>query len=128
MTEWMEYLHMQKPIPTSVVGVPVSLDAVDPNGNTIHLATVTSDMSGTFGFLWVPEISGSYTVTATFMGDDSYGSSWAEAHVGVVEASATTQPTQSVQAAPPYELYTIGSAIAVIIAIAVAVVLLRRRP
>jgi len=128
MTEWMEYLHMQKPIPANVVGVPVSLDAVDPNGNTIHLATVTSDMSGTFGFLWAPEISGSYTVTATFMGDDSYGSSWAEAHVGVVEASATTQPTQSVQAAPPYELYTIGSAIAVIIAIAIAVVLLRRRP
>ncbi len=128
MTEWMEYLHMQKPIPANVIGVPVSIDVVDPNGNPIHIATVTSDMSGTFGYLWKPEISGEYTVTATFVGDDSYSSSWAEGHVGVVEAQETSSPTQSTLTMPPYELYTVGSAVAVIIAVAIAVVLLRKRP
>jgi hypothetical protein len=129
MTEWMEYLHMQKAIPANVIGVPVSIDAIDPNGNAIHIATVTSDMSGTFGYLWQPEIAGKFTVTATFAGDESYGISWAETHVGVVEATQqTATPTQSTLTMPPYELYTIGSAVAVIIAIAIAVVLLRKRP
>ena len=128
MTEWMEYLHMQKPIPANVIGVPVSIDVIDPNGNPVHIATVTSDMSGTFGYLWKPEIAGEYTITATFIGDDSYSSSWAEGHVGVVEAQETATPTQSTLTMPPYELYTIGSAVAVIIAVAIAIVLLRKRP
>jgi len=128
MGPWMEYLHMQKPIPTDVTGVPISIDAVDPNGNAIHIATVTSDMSGTFGYLWQPEITGEYVITATFMGDDSYGSSWAETHVGVVEAPQETTPTQTPLTMPPFELYTIGTGVAVIIAIAIAVLLLRKRP
>jgi hypothetical protein len=130
MSAWMEYLHMQHQIPMNVVGVPVSIDAVDPNGNAIHIATVTSDMSGTFGYLWKPDIPGSFTVTATFLGDDSYGSSWAETHVGVVQAAAATpSPTTSSLAAPPYEMYTIGSAVAIIIAIAiVGVLILRKKP
>ena len=37
---------MQKPIPANATGVEVTLDAVDPNGNFIHLGTATSDMSG----------------------------------------------------------------------------------
>ncbi len=86
MAAWMEYLHMQKPIPAEVTGVPVSLDTIDPNGNFIHIGDATTDMSGTFGFMWTPEVPGKYTVMATFMGDDSYASSFAETHVGVVEA------------------------------------------
>ncbi len=130
MSEWMEYLHMQHAVPMNVIGVPVSLDAVDPNGNAIHIATVTSDMSGTFGYLWEPEIPGTFTVTATFVGDDSYGSSWAETRVGVVQASqTTTAPTTTAQTAPPYEMYTIGSAIAIIIAVAiVGLLILRKKP
>ncbi len=86
MTGWMEYLHMQRPIPADVTGVPVSLDTLDPNGNFIHIGDVTTDMSGTFGHMWTPEVPGEYQVMATFMGDDSYGSSFAETHVGVREA------------------------------------------
>ena len=80
MTTQMEYLHMQYPIDgidhnSTISGVPVSLDTVDPNGNYIHIGDVTTDgYSGTFGFTWQPEISGQYTITATFMGDESYGS------------------------------------------------------
>jgi hypothetical protein len=134
MTTQMEYLHMQKPIAgiagnATVLGVPVSIDAVDPNGNTIHIATVASDMSGTFAYTWTPDVPGQYKVTATFAGDESYGSSWAETHVGVVQApTVTPTPTATPITMPPFELYTVGSAIAVIIAIAIAVLLLRRRP
>ena len=129
MTQWMEYLHMQHAIPSDVIGVPISIDAIDPNGNTVNIATVKSDISGTFAYTWAPELVGQYTVTASFAGDESYGSSWAETHVGVVQAPITTPiPTATSLTMPPFELYTIGSAVAVIIAIAIAVLLLRKRP
>jgi hypothetical protein len=128
MTQWMEYLHMQKPIPANIVGVPVSLDAVDPNGNAIHIATVTSDMSGTFGFTWKPDVSGQYTVTATFVGDESYGSSWAQTYVGVTQAPASSPtPTQTTSQAP-IETYFAISTVAIIIAIVVTGMLFRKRP
>ena len=45
MNTYMEYLHEQQPIDgtfhnVTVTGVPVSIDAIDPNGNPVHLATV----------------------------------------------------------------------------------------
>ena len=33
MGDWMAYLYQQAPYPTNLTGVPVSIDAVDPNGN-----------------------------------------------------------------------------------------------
>jgi hypothetical protein len=131
MAGWMDYLHMQMPIPATVTGVPISIDAIDPNGNAVHIATVTSDMSGTFKKMWTPEITGEYTVTATFMGDDSYGSSYAETAVGVTAApAATPTPTPpAVQAAPDTTPYIIGMGIAIIIAVAiVGIMLYRKRP
>jgi hypothetical protein len=131
MATYMEYLHMQKPIDglyhnITVTGVPLSIDAVGPNGG-VHLATVTSDVSGTFSYTWTPDETGDYVITATFMGDNSYGSSWAETHATVVAAPEISS-TETTLTMPPYEIYTIGSAVAVIIAIAVAVLLLRKRP
>jgi hypothetical protein len=124
----MEYLYMQHDIPSSTTGVPVSIDAVDPNGNAIHIATVTSDMSGSFKTLWKPDIQGEYTITASFMGDDSYGSSWAETAVGVTQATASTPaPTTQQITEKPVEIYFAASTIAIIIAIAVVGVLLRKR-
>ena len=52
-------------------------------------------MSGTYSYVWTPDISGKYTITATFIGDDSYGSSWAEAAVVVVEAPVTPTTNHS---------------------------------
>src|SRR3972149_214650 len=52
MSVWMEHLHMQNPIPADVTGVPVSIDVVDPSGHAVRIADVTSDMSGTFSYLW----------------------------------------------------------------------------
>ncbi len=129
MTQWMEYIHMQHAVPADVVGVTVSLDAIDPNGNAIHIGNVVSDMSGSFKKLWTPEISGEYTITATFMGSNAYGSSWAEAAVGVVQAPATTTPQPSTQTAEaPIELYFAISTIAIIAAIVVVGFLFRKRP
>jgi len=70
-----------------MTGVPVYLFAVDPNGNDAPIGTVTSDgYSGTFAFDdWVPEVPGLYTITATFLGDESYGSSSATTYLTVAE-------------------------------------------
>ena len=76
--------------------------------STLH--TVTSDgYSGTFACNWKPDIAGQYTITATFMGDDSYGSSFATTYVNVVEAPADIINTNSYTptSMPPYEMYTI---------------------
>jgi outer membrane protein assembly factor BamB len=131
MGEWMAHLHKGLPVPANVTGVLVSIDAVDPNNNAVHLGEAVSDMSGTYGFVWTPDIAGKYTITATFMGDDSYGSSWAQTYANVVEAAASPTPTTTTAegANPPYELYTIGTGIAVIIAVAiVGLLILRKRP
>jgi hypothetical protein len=132
MTQWMEYLHMQKPIPTNVTGVPVSIDTLDPNGNLVHIATVTSDITGSYNYLWQPQVPGKYTVTATFTGDDSYGSSYAETAIGVVGASPTQTPT----ATPPQSIadtYFMPAIAITIVAIAIvgaalALLMLRKRP
>ncbi len=87
MSEWMLYVYKQFPIPIDVTGVPVSLDTIDPNGNFIHIGDVTTDgYSGTFGYMFTPEVPGTYTIMATFIGDESYGSSFAQTYLGVGEA------------------------------------------
>lgn len=132
MTQWMEYLHMQTQIPMDVFGVPISLDAIDPNGNAVHLGDTVSDMSGTFGFTWTPTIAGDYKITATFAGDDSYGSSWAQTYATITEAaqaSATVTPVSFDAINNTVTTTIIGGVIAIIIAIAVAcLILLRKRP
>ncbi len=129
MGDWMAYLHMQHQMPANVIGVPVSLDAVDPNGNPVHITTVTSDASGTFSYTWTPTITGTYKITATFMGDGSYGSSWAETSANVVNAptASPTQTSTSNQAAPDNTMTIIGTGIAVIIAVAIVGALILRK-
>lgn len=135
MTTQMEYLHMQQPIGgiwgnATIIGVPVTLTAIDSNGNVVDIGTTTSNgYYGTFSFVWTPPQEGAYTIMATFAADESYGSSAAATNIAVSATSENTPaPTQSALTMPPFELYTVGSAIAVIIAIAIAVLLLRKRP
>jgi len=90
MSAWMNHLHAQASIPSDIIGVPVSIDAVYPNGNFVHIADVVSDGSGVYSYMWTPEIVGKYTVTATFVGDDSYGSSYATTAIGVVDSPPET--------------------------------------
>jgi outer membrane protein assembly factor BamB len=126
MSDWMEYLYMQKPIPGDAKGVPVSLDTLDPNGNYVHIGDTTSDMSGTFGFTWNPEVSGLHQIIATFAGSESYGSSYATTYLTAIDApipEATPAPTP----APMTDTYIAGSSIAIIAAIAVVAFLLLRK-
>jgi len=128
MSLQMDYLHMQMPLGglwnnETVIGVPVSLDTVDPNGNYVHIADVTTDgYSGTFGYAWTPEIEGDYTVTATFMGDDSYFSSFATTYVNVGPAPEPYPEPVEPEPYPDNSMLLYGILAAVIVAIVLAAV------
>jgi hypothetical protein len=137
MNTYMEYLHGQQPIDgtyhnITVTGVPVSIDTVDPNGNNVHIADTTSDVSGTFSYTWTPTITGDYKITATFEGSNSYGSSRAETHANVVNAptaTATSTTTSPLNLATTTDLmtYIVAVGIAIIIAIAIVGIVLYRK-
>jgi hypothetical protein len=133
MSTWMEYLNMQAPMPTDIKGVNVRLDVIDANGNYRNIGTTTTDASGTYSFMWTPDISGKYTVKAIFEGTESYGSSWAETAFGVVDSSASTTPAPTVQQQTATEMYFLPAVAAIIVVIIIgfvvmALLLLRRRP
>jgi len=115
---WMEYVYMQKPRPTNAIGVPVTIDVIDSNGNYRNIGTATSDSSGAFSYQWTPDISGKYTVIATFADSESYWPSSAETSFAV-DPSAPTPSPYTVATLPPTEMYIIGTGIAIIIAIAI---------
>jgi hypothetical protein len=130
MSGWMQFVYMQQECPTNVTGVDVTLDALDPNGNFVHLGTATSDESGLFSYAWpTPDIPGKYTIIATFAGSESYYTSYSETACFVSEAAPTTPPPQY-PIPIDYTMAIIGAAIAVIIAVAIVglILLLRKRP
>ena len=60
---WMEYMVQHNVAkPTNVHGVPVSIDAIDPNGNSVHIADVTSDQNSVFSYMYKPESFGAYQI------------------------------------------------------------------
>ncbi len=123
MSDWMEYVYMQKPRPTNVIGVEVTIDVLDSNGNYRNIGKTTSDANGFYSFQWTPDISGKYTVVATFQGSESYWPSQAETAFAVDEAPL--QPTQPpATALPPTEMYILGAAAAIIVAIALVGIVL----
>ena len=117
---------MQKPFPSNVTGVEVVLSVLDSNNNYYEIGRATSDTSGTFGLWWEPEIPGKYVITATFAGSESYGSSYAQTYLGVVEAPPAS-PTPPPVSLPPTETYVVGTGIAIIIAIGIVGFLILRR-
>jgi hypothetical protein len=114
----MEYLHLGNPMPTEAKGVEISLDVIDSNGNFRNIGTTTSDMTGSFGYMWEPDIPGQYTIIATFAGSESYGSSYAQTYFGVVEAPQPT-PAPAATPAPMTDTYVLGMGAAAIAAIVV---------
>jgi hypothetical protein len=136
MATWMDYLHFQMPINglyhnVTITGVPVSIDSTDPNGNPVHIGDTTSDISGTFAFTWTPTLAGNYKITATFMGSNAYGASYAQTYANVVNApAATPSPTpisSDVATSAQVMTYVAGAAVAIIIAIALVGLLLFRK-
>ena len=114
---------MQKPRPTNVKGVQVTLTAIDPNGNLKDIATVTSDAMGQFRKLWVPEVSGEYTIQATFAGSYSYWQSYAQTAIGVSQVPyLTPEPTTNPQSSA--DMYFVPATAGLFVAIIVVGVLL----
>jgi len=120
MNEWMEHVYKQHPLSMETTGVSVTLDAIDPNGNFINIATVTTDLSGSYSYLWEPEHQGKYTVLATFEGSDAYYSSYAETAIGVGPASTPGTPIEP-EPTEPEPLIT--TEIAIIAAIVIAAII-----
>ncbi|MGE5637604.1 MAG: PQQ-binding-like beta-propeller repeat protein, partial [Chloroflexota bacterium] len=117
MSTQMEYLHNQYPIDglfhnVTMVGVPVSLTAKDSSGKVIDIGTATTNAYyGTFSKSWTPPKEDTYTITASFTSDASYGSSSAATSliVGPTTASSATQPEVVV---PDYTMLILGGIIA----------------
>jgi len=118
MTEWMKYVYKLFPFPADAVGVDVSLDVIDANGNFRNIGTATSDASGFYSFQWTPDIPGKYTVIATFAGSEAYYASYAETAIGVDGAPAPT-PAPTATPTPQTDTYVLGLGIAALIAIVV---------
>lgn len=77
MKTQMDYLHMQLPIDgiynkDVMTGVPVTLAAIDQNGNPIDIGTATtSAYYGTFEMAWTPPAEGTYKIIVSFADDES---------------------------------------------------------
>jgi len=106
MTQWMEYLNMQKPMPQKVRGVTVELYAVAEDGSIISIGRATTDPlnGGIFSMVWTPPKEGKYAITAVFPGSESYWDSYASTAIAVTAAppeapaSATPEQVSTVQA------------------------------
>jgi hypothetical protein len=136
MTQQMEYLHLQRPIGglwqnETVTGVPVMLTAIGSDGTYYDLGTATTNgYSGVFSKSWTPPEAGDYEIIASFLGDESYGSSMSTTAISVGPAPAAIEiPEQIVP--PDYTMTIIYGVIAIIIAVvisvAIAVLILRKR-
>ena len=132
MPAWMEYVYMQKLRPHNATGVEVSIDVVDANGNYRNLGTTTSNADGVYSLHWMPDISGKYTVTATFVGSEGYWPSHASTAFAVDEAAPTPAPTAA-PAESVADMYFVPAVAGIIVAIVIvglmlALLLLRKRP
>ena len=124
MSDWMKYVYMQFEYPQDTVGVPVKLDALDPNGNYLYIGTATTDEYGNYGFAFEPEISGQYKITAKFEGTKAYYESAITTYLSVDPAVASTpmdtdEPIDTTQPATESPIITTELIVGVIAAIAV---------
>jgi outer membrane protein assembly factor BamB len=126
MNDWMEYVYMQKPRPTDVMGVEVVISVIDPNDNVYEVGRATSDENGMYSVAFTPEVPGKYTIVATFAGTESYWGSYAATAINVEEAPTAT-PVPTPTPAPMTDTYIVGFGSAMLIAIIIGFVLLLLR-
>ena len=130
MSQFMEAVYMQQPMPSNITGVPVSIYVLDANHNYRQIGTATTNALGDYSFTWTPDISGSFTVYATFAGTDAYYGSTASAafYASATVPSAAPTPTAAAGLASNTTVeYGIVAIIIVIIVIGVVLALLVTR-
>jgi len=122
MSQFMEAVYMQQPMPTNITGVPVTISVTDSNHNTYVIGTTTTNPSGFYSLTWKPIVPGNFTVTATFTGTQSYYGSSANAafYAGAPATPAPTAPPITALATQNAVEY-IGIAIIIVIIIIGAV-------
>lgn len=133
MSAWMEYVYMQQPMPTNIIGVPVTVSVLDSNGNSHVIGIAMTNAMGTWGLNWTPNIPGNFTVTATFCGTNSYFGSSATTYFCASAPATTPAPTASpISGLASTGSLMLGIAIVVIVIVIVgavlAVLMLRKRP
>jgi hypothetical protein len=131
MKDWMGYVYQQRPAPNNFTGVPVTLSVQDANKNFRSIGTATTDATGAFSLVWSPDITGAYTVYATFPGTQGYWPSTASTTFNVMEAQASASPGAT--AAPSMAdqiLLPLGIVIIILIVVmgAATLLMLSRRP
>jgi hypothetical protein len=134
MGRWMAYVYEQQPEPTNVSGVPVTLTAIDPNGNFVTLGTTTSNSLGYYTITWTPpDVPGNYTITATFAGSGGYYGSSADTSAYIGSAATPAPPSSTPVSQATTQSDIMFSAIAIIVVIIIigvvlAMLMLRKRP
>ncbi|PVX26659.1 MAG: hypothetical protein CW691_00740 [Candidatus Bathyarchaeum sp.] len=103
MSEWMQYVYMQFERPANAIGVPVRIEAIDPNGNYQDYGTTTTDSYGDFGFTFEPEIPGQYMIIATFGGSEAYYGSTSTTYLTVNPATTVSTPIEPEETVTPTE-------------------------
>jgi hypothetical protein len=130
MKKWMGYVYQQQLLPNDFVGVSVSIDIVDANGNYRNIGSAMTDSNGFFHLTWTPDITGDYYVFATFKGTKGYWPSHAETAFTVVPAPSVEPPPEYPQPIDNTDLlYGIlgGVIAAIIIGIAAVFLSLRKK-
>jgi hypothetical protein len=103
-----------------VSGVPITIDAVDPNGNYVTLGTTVSDANGRFSFNFTPDKDGQFYIYASFDGSASYYKTDAYTELVVIP---TTEKAESL-----YAMYAFIVGIVIVIAIVfVGLLVLRKK-
>ncbi|MGO8806888.1 MAG: PQQ-binding-like beta-propeller repeat protein [Candidatus Bathyarchaeia archaeon] len=133
MTQFMESVYEQQPMPTNTTGVPVTISVLDSNGNNRVIGTTTTNSQGVYSFTWKPDISGNYTIYATFAGTQSYYGSSASTGFYASSSAPTAAPTATQLtglASNATLMYGLVAIIIVIIVIGAVIMLMlsRKRP
>ena len=131
MADWMGYVYQDFPKPTHATGVEVILSVLDANHNLREIGRATTDTNGFYTLTWTPDITGDYTVYASFAGTNAYWPSQDQAAFTITDALATPPPqTESPQSMT--DTYLLAGVTAIIIAIVIVgiaiILVVRKKP
>jgi hypothetical protein len=118
-------------MPSNVTGVLVTFYVLDSNNNYRSIGTSTTNSLGDYSFTWKPDITGSFTLYATFAGTQSYyGSSASTAFYASASAptqAPTTTPLSGLASNSTLEYGLVAIIVVIVIIGAVLALLVTRK-